>query len=212
MTGQSPAPLTPEAFVALTGVSRETIDRLAAIHQTLVQWQPRINLVAPSTLDDPWRRHFLDSVQIASLVPARATRLVDLGSGAGFPGLVLAALGRWDCHLVEADQRKAAFLREAARLSDSRVTIHARRLETMPPLDADVVTARALAPLPKLLSYVEPFMTPVSRAVLLKGRGVRRELTDVAENWRVRARLLGSAADPESAVLVFEGVPHARHA
>src|SRR5215213_13399 len=113
---QRERPLTPEGLTALVPVSRETVERLGVYLDLLRRWQRTINLVAASTLADPWRRHILDSAQLIRFVPGDAARLVDLGSGAGLPGLVLAIMGLPDVHLIESDRRKAAFLREAARV------------------------------------------------------------------------------------------------
>ncbi len=122
--------------------------------------------------------------------------LVDLGSGAGLPGLVLAILGVPEVHLVENDQRKAAFLREAARISETTVEIHAQRAERVGPLAADVVTARALAPLPDLLDIAERFLSNHSICLFLKGRGAGDEVTEAAKSWTMDARLEPSRSDP----------------
>ena len=142
--------LTPEAFAAKAAVSRETCERLALHLDLLRRWQQRINLVGRSTLTDPWRRHMLDSAQLAPLLPERA-RVADLGSGAGFPGLVLAIVRGGPVHLIESDGRKAAFLCEAARVTDAPAEVHASRAEGLA-LAVDVVVARACAPLDRLLS------------------------------------------------------------
>src|SRR5438128_2737225 len=134
------APLSVAEFAAETGVSRETLARLDAYAELLRQWAPRINLVAASTLADSWRRHFLDSAQLLPLIPPEARSLIDLGSGAGFPGLVLAIIGVPGVELVEADARKCAFLREAARIAAAPVRIHNTRIESVPAHAVDVVT------------------------------------------------------------------------
>ena len=131
----------------LNAVSRETRGRLEVYADLLRKWQPKINLIAPSTLPDLWARHFEDSAQLLQLVPECTKRIADMGSGGGFPGLVLAILTGIETHLIESDSRKGAFLREAARLTDAPVTLHTKRLEAMPSLGADLITARALAPL-----------------------------------------------------------------
>ena len=126
--------------------------------ELLGRWQRAINLVGPATLADPWRRHVLDFGQLLAHLPAPAGPLVDLGSGAGFPGLVLALLGVPEVALIESDRRKAAFLREVARATGAEVAVHAERIEVCTPWPAAVVTARALAPLPRLLPLAEPFL------------------------------------------------------
>src|SRR6185503_9322480 len=134
--------------------------RLLAYAGLLMTWSARINLVASSTLADPWRRHFLDSAQLYPLVPKGAQSLIDLGSGAGFPGLVLAIMGMRGVELVEADARKCAFLREAARIAGAPATIRNARIEAVPPRPAAVISARGCAPLDRLLSYSQQFIGP----------------------------------------------------
>ena len=200
-----PEPLTPAGFRAETGVSRETMDRLERYAEALIRWQARINLVAPATLPDLWRRHMLDSAQLLPLVPSGARRLIDLGSGAGFPGLVLAILGVPEVHLVEADSRKCAFLREAARLAGAtNVTIHNRRIESMPAEAFEVVTARALAPLPELLKLASRFAGPGTVYLFPKGRGLAEELITAPETATMRAERIASRTDPGAAILKLE--------
>ena len=204
-------PLSREAVGEQLGVSRETLDRLAVHVDLLRRWQPAINLVGPATLADPWRRHVLDSAQLAAHLPATAADLVDLGSGAGFPGMVLALLGRRGVHLVEADRRKAQFLREVARHTGAPVTIHAERIERMAGWPAAVITARALAPLPRLLELAERFLVSDSVCLLLKGRSVERELTNARVSWHMVSEMFPSLADPLGSVLTLRGICRARH-
>ena len=191
---------------ALLGVSRETLDRLQAYLDLLARWQKRINLVGPSTLNDPWRRHILDCGQLLRLWPEGAQRLVDLGSGAGLPGLVLAILGVPEVHLVESDQRKAAFLREAARASSVTVTVHGARSESVPPLAADVVTARALAPLSELLELAARHVHARTTCLFLKGRAAASELTEAREHWTMNVATVGSLSDPEGQILLIREI------
>lgn len=193
--------MTPEEFQAATGVSRETLDRLRAYADLLVKWQARINLVGPDTLPDLWRRHMLDSAQLFPHFPQGARRLVDLGSGAGFPGLVLAVLGAPDVHLVESDARKCAFLREAARVTGIPVTVHTQRIEKLPPLGADLVTARALAPLERLLDWAEPHLCPGGHMLFLKGKGSEDELTTASKGWNITFERVPSLSDPSGTIL-----------
>lgn len=194
------------AFQNATGVSRETLDRLAAYETLLRKWQPKINLVGPSTLSDAWRRHFLDSAQLFPLLPDSARVLVDLGSGAGFPGLVLAIMGVPEVHLVESDSRKCAFLREAARVAEVRVTVHNKRIETVPAIAADVVTARALAPLSDLVGWAYPFIGSRGVALFPKGQNVAEELTDTTKYWKMRAERFDSRTDPTGTILRVSGI------
>lgn len=178
-----PPPMTPEQFQAETGVSRETLDRLRLYADLLEKWQQRINLVGPATLPDLWRRHMLDSAQLWPLLPPEVPRLIDIGSGAGFPGLVLAILGVPEVHLIESDQRKGAFLREVARQTGATVTVHSARIEAIRDLTAPVVTARALAALPKLLDLAVPLLAPGGVCLFLKGQNIVEELTSARKTW-----------------------------
>lgn len=174
---------TPEDFQAVTGVSRETLDRLRLYADLLTKWQKRINLVGPATVPDLWRRHMLDSAQVFPHLPAGTPRLIDLGSGAGFPGLVLAILGVPEVHLIESDQRKGVFLREVARQTEAPVTVHTARIEAVQGLKAPVITARALAALPKLLEWATPLMEEGGQCLFLKGQNLDEELTAAREIW-----------------------------
>ncbi|MFQ5783643.1 MAG: 16S rRNA (guanine(527)-N(7))-methyltransferase RsmG [Alphaproteobacteria bacterium] len=198
--------MTPETFRAAAGVSRETTARLAAYAALLGRWQRRINLVGAATLADVWRRHMLDSAQLRPYVPRACRRLVDLGSGAGFPGLVLAILGVEGVELVESDGRKCAFLAEAARETGARVVIHHQRIEAMPSIPADVITARACAPLPKLLDYAAQFLTCETSCLFLKGARVDEELTQAAKKWKMRVAGFPSRTDPSGVVLHIQGI------
>jgi 16S rRNA (guanine527-N7)-methyltransferase len=199
-------PLTPDGFAGLTGVSRETLERLDAYAELLRRWSGRINLVSRNTLGDLWRRHFLDSAQLLPFVPDKARRLVDLGSGAGFPGLVLAVLGVPGVELVESDARKCVFLREAARIANAPVTIVDSRIETVKPHTADVVTARACAPLDKLLPLAERFIGWNTLCLFLKGEHVEEELTAARCGWRMSTARHLSRADPRGVILKLEQI------
>ncbi len=202
--------MTPEQFQAKTGVSRETLDRLTVYAELLVRWQARINLVGPDTIPSLWQRHLLDSAQVFPILPQPVHRLVDMGCGAGFPGLVLAVMGVADVHLIESDARKCAFLREVARLTETKVTIHNARIEAVPPLGADVVTARALAPLEKLLGWAERHLLPEGHCVFLKGRGVEDELTTASKEWIISSERFPSQTDPSGTILHLKEVRRGR--
>lgn len=190
-----------EAFAAATAVSRETLDRLANYESLLRKWQPRINLVGPSTLAEAWRRHFLDSAQLRPMIPIEARVLVDMGSGAGFPGLVLAILGVPEVHLIESDARKCAFLREVARETGTPVVIHSRRIEAVSGVRADVVTARALAPLSDLIRKAHAFIGETGIAIFPKGQNVDQELTDATRSWNMAVERNASLSDSSGTVL-----------
>ncbi|NKB55465.1 MAG: 16S rRNA (guanine(527)-N(7))-methyltransferase RsmG [Alphaproteobacteria bacterium] len=203
-----PDPLTPDAFADAANVSRETLERLTLYSGLLRKWAQRVNLVGKSTLDDVWRRHMLDSAQLLTHIPAASQNLVDLGSGAGFPGMVLAIMGVPDVHLIESNAKKCAFLREVARLTGAPVTIHNVRIEAPPPLKADVVTARALAPMPLLFEYAQSYLGPNSICLFLKGRGVEEELTELRKIWNIRENRYRSVTDTEGFILRLEALSH----
>lgn len=202
------APLSPEDFQAATDVSRETLAKLATYAERLSHWQRRINLVGPSTLDDIWRRHFLDSAQLAPLVPDGASSLVDLGSGAGFPGLVLAIMGVASVELIESNQRKCAFLAEVARRTETTVKITNQRIEAREPANASVVTARACAPLDRLLPWIARHLAPDGTALIHKGAKLDEELTAVDKAWTMTTRILPGAAD--GVILEIKDLKHER--
>lgn len=201
------AALSAAGFAEATGVSRETLDRFEAYLDLLTRWQAKINLVGAATLADPWRRHFLDSAQLLPLVDAvmdaPLSRAVDIGSGAGFPGLVLAILGIGPMTLVESDQRKAAFLREAARVTGAPVTVFADRAERLAGPPAALVTARACASVANLIDLAHGFTGPGTRFLLLKGREVDKELTDSALDRMIRLERFPSRTDPAAQILRF---------
>lgn len=198
-----------DGFVEKVDVSRETVARLEIYLDLLVRWQHAINLVGRTTLSDPWRRHFLDSAQLLAYLPPVTRSVVDLGSGAGFPGMVLAILGVRGVHLIEADRRKTTFLQEVARATETSVAIHAARIEDVPAWPADVVTARALAPLPRLLGLAEPFIGPETVCLFQKGESSASELTQAAQSWHMSTTTFTSLSDPSGVVLKLEEVGRA---
>jgi 16S rRNA (guanine527-N7)-methyltransferase len=201
----------PDAVLA--GVSRETRERLDIYADLLCKWQRSINLVGPRTIGDLWNRHFTDSAQVLPLIPPAetpATRvLVDFGSGAGFPGLVLAILGAGEVHLIESDQRKATFLREVARATGTPVTVHARRIEQVAPFPADVVSARALAPLSDLLGFAAPFLRPDSLCLFPKGQMAEDELSAASKTWNMTVDRIQSVTDSSATILRISRVSRA---
>lgn len=212
MTGRPLKIDTPDRFREAFEVSRETVEKLVAYEALLRRWQKTINLVAPSTLDDIWHRHFADSAQLAPLVPPGARLRLDLGSGAGFPGLVLAILDQTGSRhaLVESDSRKAAFLREVARHTGTPVDILCTRIEspeTRAKVGAvDCVTARALAPLPKLAAYVAPFLAESALGLFLKGKEVTAEIEEAARSWAFAYELKPSLTDGDGRVLLLRAL------
>ena len=180
--------------------------RLNAYAELLQSWSPRINLVAASTLGDLWRRHFLDSAQLLPLIPGGAKSLVDLGSGAGFPGLVLAIMGVPGVELVEADARKCAFLREVARVTAAPVRIHNARIESLPPRVVDVVTARGCAPLHRLLVLAERFIGPDTVCLFSKGAQAGQEVTVARQSWSMDIACHASRSNERGVILCLKGL------
>ena len=185
-------------------VSRETRDRLEALVNTLGRWQKAINLVGKATLGEVWIRHVLDSAQLLPLIPKEARTLVDLGSGGGFPGLVLAAVRPdLDVILVESDARKGAFLGEAARRMElpRQPTVVVSRIETAPTRAADVITARALAPLGQLLAWSAPHRSPEAICLFHKGKNWQAEVTEAMKDWDIRYQSFASVTDRDAVLL-----------
>jgi 16S rRNA (guanine527-N7)-methyltransferase len=196
-------PFGPEEFAARTHVSQKTLARLKAYADVLRDWNARHNLVARSTLPDLWVRHIWDSAQLEPLIPPGTRTLADLGSGAGFPGLVLAAL-RPEIAVTLHDSvgKKCAFLRAAAERMGVAVTIENGRIEDLVPCPHDVITARALAPLPLLLAYAWPLTGKGSVCLFLKGQNLGSELTEAHKSWKMETSQVPSQTDPSGAILV----------
>jgi 16S rRNA (guanine527-N7)-methyltransferase len=192
----------------LLHVSRESGERLETYASLLLQWQARINLIGPSTRDDIWTRHIADALQLVPLLPEGIRTLADLGSGAGIPGLILAIARPLEAHLFESNLKKAAFLREAARQTGARAQIHTVRIEQAQALAetirAEAVTARALAPLSKLLDYAAPFLENGAVGYFHKGQDVDAELTDATKSWKMRLETYPSKTDSRGVILVVK--------
>jgi 16S rRNA (guanine527-N7)-methyltransferase len=195
-----------KASAASLDVSRETKEKLELLEHELRRWQAIKNLVGPATLGQIWDRHIIDSLQLLDLAPEARTWL-DLGSGAGFPGLVLAIAGAergLTVHLVESNSRKCAFLRHIARLAGVSAKVHESRLETVIPGfigQAEVVSARALAALPLLLEWTEPLLKAGTIGLFPKGRDAEIELTEARKRWTFAADILPSRTDSEARIL-----------
>jgi 16S rRNA (guanine527-N7)-methyltransferase len=195
--------------LALVPVSRETAARLDRFAALLLDWQGRLNLIAASTAPVLWTRHIADSLQLLGLAP-QARKWVDLGSGAGFPGLPIAcALADQDTvevHLIESNNKKAAFLREAIRVTGAPAIVHPERIADFSKQfhgELDAIAARALAPLPELLSIAYPLLKRGPLGLFPKGQDVDAELTEAAKCWSIQASLVPSRTDPKSRVVVI---------
>ena len=202
----------PEEFASRFDISRETLDRLTAYASLLERWQRRINLIGPSTVQDIWHRHIADSAQLLEFIPRGDRRVIDLGSGAGLPGVVLALLfgdGRSvHVHLVESNAKKAAFLREAIRVTAASATVHAVRIESIDPRSLSpaprIVTARALAPLAGLLGLSRPALETGAAGIFLKGRDVDDELTEASKYWRLTVDRIPSRIHSGGTILIVK--------
>ncbi|WP_239995000.1 16S rRNA (guanine(527)-N(7))-methyltransferase RsmG [Rhodosalinus sediminis] len=197
-----------------TDVSRETRERLETLLALVGKWTRRINLVAPSTVEDAWRRHILDSIQVHQAAPA-AQHWADLGTGGGFPGLVVAVLETErttpaKVTLVESDRRKCTFLRTALRETGAQARVIDARIEHVPPLGADVLSARALAPLGTLLGFAHRHLAPGGTALFPKGARWREEIAAAERDWTFSAEPIPSITDPDAVLLRIGGIaPHA---
>ena len=193
-------------------ISSDAAGRLDRLVDLLLTWQAAMNLIGPSTVGHIWTRHVADSLQLLRLAPA-ARSWVDHGTGGGFPGLAIAcALADVDgatIHLVDKSPNKGAFLREAVRSLDIPAVVHTAKIEDFTQSfsdSVDVVTARALAPLPRLLGYVAPFVERGAQALLPKGQDVEAELTEASKCWNIQATLVASQTDPRSRIVVVRGL------
>jgi 16S rRNA (guanine527-N7)-methyltransferase len=206
-SGESTSTYGPLDFSRDSGVARETLRLLTIYVDLLIEWNERVNLVAPSTLPDVWRRHVWDSAQLIPMIPRETKIIVDIGSGAGFPGLVLAImLGGPTVHLIESTQKKCRFLEAVAAATGAPVEVHWARAEDVKGLKADVITARAVAPLDRLLALAHPFFGPATIGLFLKGRSLNDELTGATKSWRLESTPIPSRSDPSGVVLRVTGL------
>lgn len=194
-------------------VSRETIARLENFLSLVAKWNPAINLVARSTLENAWARHIQDSAQLYALMPPGTRHWADLGSGGGFPGLVIAILAlerdpELRVTLVEADQRKSAFLRQASHTMALGATVIAERIESLAPLGADLLSARALAPLTALCGFTQQHRTSAGVSLFPKGANHALEVAAARTSWQMDLESVPSATDAEAVILKLKGLSH----
>jgi 16S rRNA (guanine527-N7)-methyltransferase len=194
-------------------VSRETYERLETYSALLAKWNPKINLVSKSTTDDIWSRHILDSSQVFDMAPSKAANWVDIGTGGGFPGLVVAILSKElapnrAVTLIESDQRKCAFLRTVARETECSVTVLADRVEKVVGQKADVLSARALASLDALLGFADLHLSPEGICLFPKGLTWEREVAIAQEAWNFTVDATKSETSDEAVVLRISGIKH----
>lgn len=200
--------------IAGVAVSRETYEELQAFEELARKWTVKINLIAPSTIDDLWERHIVDSAQLWKLVPDNAQSWVDIGSGGGFPGIVLAIMAKefrpqMAFTLIESDQRKCAFLRTAARELGLNVKVLSERVEKVAPLQADGMSARALAALDVLLGFADRHLNAQAVAIFPKGRAYEGEVEQARQSWQFSLEIFDSMTDPDARILRLERMTRA---
>ena len=205
--------MTLKEFNKHFNVSRETISCLSLYESLLKKWNKKTNLVSKNSLSDAWGRHFLDSAQLVKHCQPENKLWLDFGSGAGFPGLVLAIMGKKNIHLIEADQKKCVFLKEIAMLTDTNITIHNCRIENLSFINVDLITCRALAPLNKLVDYVETFVSKSSdkkqtfpKLLFLKGKNYKNELLQLRKNRNIDFKEYPSITDKDGKILYINKV------
>lgn len=210
--------MTAAAELSVGGltVSRETFAALQQLEALVRRWTPAINLVSKTTIPQLWDRHIADSAQVFALCPPSARTWVDLGSGGGFPGIVVAILARelqpsLRVTLVESDLRKATFLRQAAQTLGLNVEVRSERIESLAPMRADVLSARALAPLSELLGFASAHLQPSGVAIFPKGARYQEELSQARAVWDFDVDTLQSLSEGEAAILVIRNIHRARN-
>jgi len=200
-----------EDFARESYVSRETLEDYQLWYSLLLKWNKRINLVSPTALDDFWRRHALDSWQITPYIPNKTGLYIDLGSGAGFPGIALAIAAKHKSEdhnvtLVESAGKKASFLRTVIRDLDLPAQVISQRAENLPAKTYDVVSARAFAPLDRLLKYAQPFWGTETIGLFLKGQNVDDELTEANKSWKYNVERISSLSDSTGCIVKITGL------
>ena len=197
-------------FSSSLNVSGAAIDKLKQYYALLLKWQRAINLVSPGTVPDAWNRHFVDSAQILPLIPKHIQTIADLGCGGGFPGLVLAMLEpKFDVHLIESDEKKCQFMRTVSRETNTPVTIHCKRIEQAhDDVAPDMVSARALASLVKLLDYCEPWRqkNAAREYLFLKGARAQEEVDEAQQTYRFSCDFYPSDTDAHAQILHIKDV------
>ena len=202
-----------DKFCSHVFVSRETYEKLCVFKKVLIKWQKSINLISKNTIKNTWERHFLDSAQLFSFVKDIKGNIIDFGSGAGFPGMVLAIMGKQDIHLVESDHKKCIFLKEIAMLTETDITIHNCRIEDLNFINVDLITCRALAPLNNLIDYVEIFIKKsllqkqkFPKLLFLKGKSFYSEVLELSNNKKISFEEYPSITDKNGKILYINKV------
>lgn len=186
-------------------VSYETFEKLSLYHDLLCKWQPKVNLVGPDTIKDSWNRHFLDSLQLLKYIDLDK-KIIDLGSGAGFPGMALAIYGANNVHLIESDGKKITFLKEVARITETKISIHHSRIEEKPTGVGDVIVSRALANIQSLLQLSSFFVSHETKCLFHKGRNWSIEITDAEKDWTFDYVANPSISDAQGVILQISNI------
>ena len=182
-------------------VSRETFEKLEAYHDMLLKWQERVNLISPDTIPNIWERHFLDSLQLIPYIPHLQLPVADLGSGAGFPGLVISIAMDIPVHLIESDMKKSIFLREVIRLTGSKAIVHNCRIESQPIEAAGIILSRACDSLSDLLDMVHNFVSRETICLFHKGKNYAMEIEEAKKKWRFDCQIFPSRTESQSAIV-----------
>ena len=204
---------TYSGFCSYVFVSRETYEKLRIFYRTLIKWQNSINLISKSSIKNIWERHFLDSAQLYTFVRNVEGNIIDFGSGAGFPGMVLAIMGKKNIHLVESDHKKCVFLKEIAMLTETDITIHNCKIEDLGFINVDLITSRALASLTKLITYVEIFINKslgekheFPKLLFLKGKSYHSEILQLSQNKKISIQEYPSITDRHGKILYINKI------
>ena len=202
-----------ESFCSHLYVSRETYEKFEIYYETLLKWQKSINLISNSTIGNIWVRHFLDSAQLYDFTKNISGNILDLGSGAGFPGLILAMMGNKNICVIESDKKKCTFIREVAMLSDTNIKIYNTRIEDLSFFKPNLITARALAPLSKLIKYVENYMAKspsnsekIPKLLFLKGKYYKDELLELCKTRNIDYKVYQSITDEFGKIIYINNV------
>ena len=204
---------TYDSFCTQVFVSRETYEKFCIFHEILIKWQKSINLISRDSIKNIWIRHILDSAQLFSFISDIKGNIIDFGSGAGFPGLIMAIMGKKNIHLVESDHKKCVFLKEVSILTDVDVIIHNCRIENLSSIDVDLITSRALAPLNKLINYVEIFVNKSTKEndkppkmLFLKGKSWKKEISELNKTKKIKYQEFPSLTDNYGRIIYIDKI------
>ncbi len=187
-------------------VSPETFHRFYLYHDLLVKWQEKINLIGNDSLPKIWERHFLDSLQLIPLIPKSVKPLIDFGTGAGFPGMVLAMYGIANVHLIESDHKKISFLKEVARITKTDVSIYPERIENIKIADVGIIVARALSDLERLLEYSSRYVSHETTCLFPKGKNYAMEIEAAKEKWQFDYKITKSITDKDGVMVIVSNL------